>query len=298
MHLSEELNDEVEALNSIYGPGTLSESSDDPTVFVLTLPDEAAASLRLQFSASYPDEPPAVLGTHSAGERGRRGAAARDLELFRAAVAAVYEPGQVCLFDAVEKLKELLELSAAAAQDQGTAPAPASDHHGAGSEEADDDPVNDKALSSPAASEMPEQQPPPWVLSDPVVEMKSTFVARCAAVTSPEQALRNVQHLLAADKKVRGATHNITAWRIRGPNGTAFQDCDDDGETAAGGRLLHLMQLMDLWDAMIVVTRWYGGQKLGPRRFAVINMVARDAFVKAGLVADAPATKKKGHGKT
>lgn len=287
MPLSEELNDEVEAINSIYGPGTLTESSDDPSVFILTLPDETA-SLRLQFSPSYPDDPPSVLGTHSAGEHGRRGAAARDLELFRAAVAAVYEPGQVCLFDAVEKLKELVE---SAAQDPGTAD---SRDDPRGHSEADD-PVNEKASPPPETSALSE---PAWVLSDPVVEMKSTFVARCAVVTSPDQAFRNVQHLLATDKKVRGATHNITAWRIRGPNGTAFQDCDDDGETAAGGRLLHLMQLMDLWDAMVVVTRWYGGQKLGPRRFAVINIVARDAFVKAGLVADAPATKKKGHGKT
>lgn len=26
-------------------------------------------------------------------------------------------------------------------------------------------------------------------------------------------------------------------------NGVTFQDCDDDGETAAGGRLLHLLQV-------------------------------------------------------
>ncbi|KAH8908327.1 RWD repeat domain-containing protein [Coniochaeta sp. PMI_546] len=286
MPLSEELNDEVEAINSIYGPGTLSESSDDPTIFILTLPEETV-SLRLQFSPSYPGEPPSVLGTHSVGEHGKRGAAARDLELFRQAVAAVYEPGQVCLFDAIEKLKELLE---SAAEDEGTHAAPTREE--TGYPEADS--AADKVPTT-AASSMPE---PPWVLSDPVVEMRSTFVARCAVVTSPEQAFQNVQHLLATDKKVRTATHNITAWRIRGPNGTSFQDCDDDGETAAGGRLLHLMQLMDLWDAMVVVTRWYGGQKLGPRRFAVINMVARDAFVKAGLVAETPATKKKGHGKT
>lgn len=46
------------------------------------------------------------------------------------------------------------------------------------------------------------------------------------------------------------------------------------------------MQVMDLWDVMVVVTRWYGGQKLGPRRFALINMAARDGFVRAGLVTE------------
>ena len=62
------------------------------------------------------------------------------------------------------------------------------------------------------------------------------------------------------------------------------QDSDDDGETAAGGRLLHLMQLMDVWNVVVVVTRWYGGVKLGPERFRCINAVAREALVKAGFL--------------
>jgi putative IMPACT (imprinted ancient) family translation regulator len=105
-------------------------------------------------------------------------------------------------------------------------------------------------------------------------------------VTSPAQARLFVAQLLASDRRVRAATHNMTAWRIRGAGAASYQDCDDDGETAAGGRLLHLMQLMGVWDAMVVVTRWYGGVKLGPRRFAVINAAARDGFVRAGLVPD------------
>ena len=75
---------------------------------------------------------------------------------------------------------------------------------------------------------------------------------------------------------------DITAWRIRGENGVQYQDCDDDGETAAGGRVLHLLELMGVWDAMVVVTRWYGGIHLGPDRFRIINLTARDAIVKAG----------------
>ncbi|KAK3684800.1 ribosomal protein S5 domain 2-type protein [Podospora appendiculata] len=302
--MSEELADELEAINSIYGPGTLVPSTDEDetspenAIYILTLPDEAPAaddddnpkptstnaSLRLQFPPSYPSAPPAVLGTHSAGEHGKRGAAARDLSLFRAAVGAVYEPGQVCLFDAVEKFKDLLDeqkLSVPPPEDNHPSPSPPS-------------PSEDTEETQPS-------EEPPWVLSDPVVELKSTFIARCAAVSSPGQAAGYVRHLLSTDRRVRGATHNITAWRVRGPNGTAFQDCDDDGETAAGGRLLHLMQLMDLWDTMVVVTRWYGGQKLGPRRFALINAAARDAFVKAGLVHEAgtaaAARKKGGHGR-
>ena len=39
----------------------------------------------------------------------------------------------------------------------------------------------------------------------------------------------------------------------------------------------------------------YGGHQLGPKRFSIINTVARDAFVKGGFVhEDGTANKKKG----
>jgi hypothetical protein len=284
MPLATDLLDEIEAINSIYGDSTLVPSTDEPESILILSPPCESASFRLQFTPSYPDSPPSVLGTHSIGHHAKPGQAAQELDLFRTAMASVYEPGQVCLFDAVEKFQELLQSSSSS------------------------DPVEERELeyqvqedewqaetASPTEHILPPGQEPPWTLSLPLTENRSTFIARAAPVTSVAQAESYLQHLLATDKKVRTATHNITAWRIRGPNGTAFQDCDDDGETAAGGRLLHLMQLMDVWDAMVVVTRWYGGQKLGPRRFAVINTVARDAFVRGGMVVEeGKGGKKKG----
>ncbi|KAI5924348.1 RWD domain-containing protein [Camillea tinctor] len=278
--MSEELRDEIEAINSIYGDGCLVPSSDD-NVYILKPPGESS-SLRIQFPTAYPEEPPTVIGTNSTGEHGRKGDAARELSLFCQALGNVYQPGTVCLFDAIEELGRLLETLAPEPQDE---PDPAPSAH----EEDSADDVTPHELS---------MKEPPWVMSDPFVELRSTFVARCAAVSSTAEAEAYLQHLLASDKKVRTATHNMTAWRIKGPNNTTFQDCNDDGETAAGGRLLHLMQLMDLWNVMVVVTRWYGGHKLGPRRFALINQAARDSFVKAGLVTEpSSSSKKKGSGK-
>ena len=140
---------------------------------------------------------------------------------------------------------------------------------------------------------------PHWVLSDVVTEKKSVFLARAAEVHSVDEAKSYLAHLLATDKKAAKATHNITAWRIQGENGVQFQDCDDDGESAAGGRLLHLLELMGVWNAMVVVTRWYGGIHLGPDRFRLINQAARDAMVKGDFTSEAPkenkdAGKKKG----
>ncbi|KAI8633074.1 RWD repeat domain-containing protein [Xylariaceae sp. FL1651] len=276
--MSDELQDEVEAINSIYGEGCLV-PSNDPSIYILTPPGESS-SLRIQFPSDYPAVPPIVTGTHSTGESGKKGDAARELAIFCQALGNVYQPGSVCLFDAIEELGRLLEEQASGQQE-----VPKFDPgHQADTQISENTTQTDELIVT---------KEPPWVLSDPVLELKSTFVARCAAVSSTAEAEAFVQHLLASDKKVRTATHNITAWRIRGPNNTAFQDCNDDGETAAGGRLLHLMQLMELWDVMVVVTRWYGGHKLGPRRFALINQAARDSFVKAGLVTEASTNNKK-----
>ena len=75
------------------------------------------------------------------------------------------------------------------------------------------------------------------------------------------------------------------------------QDYDDDGEDAAGGRLLHLLQILDVKNAVVVVSRWYGGIKLGPARFTHINNAARLLLEKCGyLQAEkvTAATKRKG----
>lgn len=259
--MSEELQDEVEAINSIYGDGSLIPSDDDTSIYILKLPGDAS-SLRLKFPSNYPSQPPTVLSTHHSSG-GVKGAGARDLGLFRDALTEVFQEGLVCLFDAVEEFTRRAEEQKPEPQE-----------------------MEPPAASTPEEEyyEEPDFPPPEWVLSDLVTESKSTFLAHVARVTSPDQARYYVQLLLASDKRIRGATHNMTAWRIRGPGASSFQDCDDDGEAAAGGRMLHLMQVMDVWDAMVVVTRWYGGVQLGPRRFALINAVARDGLVKAGLV--------------
>lgn len=50
--------------------------------------------------------------------------------------------------------------------------------------------------------------------------------------------------ILLQNGKIARATHNMSAYRIRVPDKDAFlQDCDDDGEAAAGSRLLRLLQV-------------------------------------------------------
>jgi hypothetical protein len=112
---------------------------------------------------------------------------------------------------------------------------------------------------------------------EPIVEKKSIFQAHvCRNATSVDDVDATLK-ILAESRKFREATHNILAYRIE-HGSTFWQDFDDDGETAAGGRLLRVLQLSDARNVVVVVSRWYGGVKLGPKRFQVINTVALDAL--------------------
>jgi putative IMPACT (imprinted ancient) family translation regulator len=57
-------------------------------------------------------------------------------------------------------------------------------------------------------------------------------------------------------------------------------DNDDDGEEGAGTRLAQLLELRKDDGVLVVVSRWYGGIPLGPKRFAHIVNVARELLVQ------------------
>ncbi|OAX80686.1 hypothetical protein ACJ72_04975 [Emergomyces africanus] len=275
---NDELAEEIDSINAIYDPSTITLTSNPSnhsscgpgelpvtTTVVLRIPDHPDFSFLLGFDRKYPATRPRVIGTASTSSRGE---GKRWLNVLSDSVLKVWQEGFVCLYDVIQECGERFgemcvgELEVAAAGEN-TNPVPVS---------------SDTEIPPPPPPSLHASfgldSPPDWILSDPVTEKKSIIFS-------------------GQKKKVASATHNITAWRIKQkgragpgiPTGeeTIFQDFDDDGETAAGGRLLHLMQLMDVWDVVVVVTRWYGGVKLGPDRFRIINTAARDALLKAGF---------------
>eukprot|EP00887_Chlorella_sp_A99_P002656 scaffold6.g2656.t1 len=130
------------------------------------------------------------------------------------------------------------------------------------------------------------------VHGEPFTEKRSTFQAHLAPATSMEQ-VEAFMEILLHNNKIRQATHNIMAYRIERAASTAagasaapsfLQDWDDDGEDAAGGRLLHMMQLADCRNVVVVVSRWYGGILLGPARFAHINNAACQLLDSCGYI--------------
>ena len=273
--ISEDLENEVEAIRSIYGDDVLQES--ETNVYVLSL-SQNGVSLRISFPPEYPDASPFILGTEAVREHTRKGYGNQVVGIARQILREVYYPGLVCLFDVIQEL----EVRLAGRDEDGISPA-----HIPGEGISADPPSPPLSNSQPVLEEVPN-----WFHSSPITEKKSTFVARACSVTSPAQACACIAHLLATDKRASKATHNITAYRIRSPasigstSDLSYQDCNDDGENAAGGRLLHLLQIMDVWGLLVVVSRWYGGAKLGPDRFSIINNVAREAIVNGGWTKD------------
>merc|ERR1712176_887878 len=57
-------------------------------------------------------------------------------------------------------------------------------------------------------------------------------------------------------------------------------DNDDDGEDGAGRRLAHLLEMRHDVNVLVLVSRWYGGVLLGPKRSAHITNVARELLVQ------------------
>ena len=124
------------------------------------------------------------------------------------------------------------------------------------------------------------------VSGEPFMDRKSTFQAHGCLVTSLDE-VNYVVNQIKQNKKTCSATHNLSAYRIRGQ-----EDYDDDGETAAGSRLLHLLQLLDVQNVVVVVSRWFGGIKLGPDRFKHINNVSRNLLQEMGLIQDKKSKKR------
>ncbi|WP_170466615.1 YigZ family protein [Ruegeria arenilitoris] len=75
---------------------------------------------------------------------------------------------------------------------------------------------------------------------------------------------------LKADKSYAKATHNT--WAAVLPTGGLKAD---DGESGAGMVILRMLERAGLDDHVVIVTRWYGGKKLGGDRFRRVQDATR-----------------------
>ncbi|QLG74281.1 hypothetical protein HG535_0G01650 [Zygotorulaspora mrakii] len=148
-----------------------------------------------------------------------------------------------------------------------------------------------------------------WNESEMLIDRKSKFQARCWRIQDQTEINGLLQKLVLENKSIRKASHpHMYAWRTgewikdssNGKNiGTHSskktkslrlvnpiiknlqQGWDDNGEAAAGQRLLTLLERANIINVLIIVTRWYGGTPLGSSRFRHISSSAVQSLKRA-----------------
>ena len=288
--------DECEALRAIYGDENVSfarvrDGREDDTVVELALGDgawRASATLPVGYPSARAPMDAYALAVRERGAREREVEAWASSAMERVWVENLREP---CVYAWAEAVMARAE---AAAREDGE-----EEGDGDGVDASRAEPVSledveaelaviEAAAATPAGTDAARERRDDvrrrLTSHEPVTEKKSVFQAHvCRGVESVDE-VEMVMDILNESRKVRAATHNILAYRVSRPDGTFYQDHDDDGETAAGGRLLRLLVLADARNVVVVVSRWYGGVHLGPARFHVINTAAKVALESLGEI--------------
>ena len=123
--------------------------------------------------------------------------------------------------------------------------------------------------------------------SQEIRDRGSTFVGVLYKVQSELEAQNCIKYHRNVVHGSHKASHEISAWRCltlkKGCTGLGGPDdfevrsgCDDDGEDNGGRRALRTMESEGTIDAVVIVSRWFGGTLLGPVRFTHIETCTRD----------------------
>lgn len=306
MSESEDLLNEVGAIEAIF-PECIEKLTNG--VYKFRVPQHEHILFQMSFPVEYPNEKPFVLDVISEKDGFDESYL---MELFQEVLDSIYHEGDVIIFDLFTELDAVLYTG----DDDNDEILNDEDHWNSNENESSsvkslEDQLDDTHLTESGNSyenyvydekteiskkttakkhkdndQLMNNHDPleGWIVSDPITDRKSTFVSFAREVHSVDEADKFLG-LLLEDRRCGRSSHAMRAWRIKDEKtGVKYQDCDDDGETAAGGRMLHLMTIMDAWNVMVVCCRWFGGVHIGPDRFKHINSATRDALVKGGFV--------------
>ncbi|KAG6920188.1 hypothetical protein DXG01_004957 [Tephrocybe rancida] len=127
----------------------------------------------------------------------------------------------------------------------------------------------------------------PSAISQEVRDRGSIFIANLFPATSPDKARARIAHLKNVVHGTKPASHEIAAWRcmvlkhghsgLGGPDDFELNVGNiDDGERWGGAKIQKVMEAHAIIDAVVIVSRWYGGTMLGPARFTHIETCATE----------------------
>ena len=116
---------------------------------------------------------------------------------------------------------------------------------------------------------------------------RSRFIGRCFPVRDEAEALSILERIR---KQHWDATHNCFAYRLR--SGAARYSDDGEPQGTAGLPMMEALKKRDLYDLLVVSTRYFGGVLLGAGGLVrAYTRSACDAIDAAGLVSMEPCTR-------
>ena len=105
-------------------------------------------------------------------------------------------------------------------------------------------------------------------------ESGSTFQAHCADLNTAEDVQIVMANLLK-NKSIANATHNMFAYRI-GNDKSSRDGLNDDGEHGGARTIMNILKEHNIYNKIVIVTRWYGGSHIGPKRFEAIESCTKN----------------------
>lgn len=228
--MSKPLDEELDAINAIYPEIT---TQIDSQTYNFVVPNNKDVQVQLRFPPTYPNDIPNLIKVIV--DNPIKYNDIKYLQQFvNSKLHKVFVPSEVCLFELLSELDMELDQNI-------TNQAPNRIHN----EPPNGSESSHSKLTVPNEGTSKTSNPTVdpldgWIQSEPLIDRGSTFIGFTRKTQSIQQA-QTFFETLVSDKKISKAAHNISAWRIKGPGNVQYQDCDDDGETAAGGRLLHLL---------------------------------------------------------
>lgn len=117
--------------------------------------------------------------------------------------------------------------------------------------------------------------------AEPPKTKGSRFIGEAFPASSEAVAMKAVE---TVRKREHTATHHCWAFRL-GPSGDVVR-FNDDGEPSgtAGPPILRQLEAHNITDAVVIVTRYYGGTKLGTGGLARAYGDAADAVLEAARI--------------
>lgn len=111
------------------------------------------------------------------------------------------------------------------------------------------------------------------VIENALTDRGSRYAVSGGPAATPQAARAFVKELCRR-KKFAKATHNT--WAVILPDGTPLKN--DDGESGAGMVIARMLERENRVGEIVVVTRWFGGTKLGGDRFRRVQDAVRMYF--------------------